>query len=203
MLEIIKAGGWVMYPLLLCSLAAMAIVAERFWTLQPKRIAPQYLLHIVAQWQQNNQLNQENKTWLSHHSPLGHILAIGLDNVDYGRQGMKESMEEAGGKVVHELSCFLTTLGTIATISPLLGLLGTVIGMIDVFAVITTQGVGNASALAGGISTALITTATGLSIAIPSLLFYRYLRSRVNELVVMIEHESVKMLDMLCKDKPL
>ena len=203
MLDLINAGGWVMYPLLLCSLVAMAIVAERFWSLQQKRITPTGLVAQVWRWQQENSLHREKIEELTNNSPLGKILAIGVSNSHRSRREMKENMEEVGSKVVHDLNCYLNTLGTIATITPLLGLLGTVIGMIDVFAVITSEGVGNAAALAGGISTALITTATGLSIAIPSLLFYRYFRGLVNELVVSIEHESVKMLNILNKDRPL
>ncbi|MEM7019085.1 MAG: MotA/TolQ/ExbB proton channel family protein [Pseudomonadota bacterium] len=198
MLEVIKSGGWLMYPLLLCSLAAMAIIAERFWTLQRQRIIPRGLVTQVRSWIKNGRLDEQHLETLRRGSPLGRILAAGLtNNQNRSREQMKESIEEVGGQVVHELGRSLKTLGTIAAISPLLGLLGTVLGMIDVFATITTEGVGNATALAGGISTALVTTATGLCIAIPSLLFYRYLRGRVETLVVAMEHDAVKVLDTL------
>lgn len=197
MLELIQAGGWVMYPLQLCALVAVAIIAERFWTLQAKRIMPPGLVAKVWEWLKQGQLNKAKLEQLRKGSPLGRILAAGLANRQYSREVMKESIEEVGAQVVHDLGRFLNMLGTIASISPLLGLLGTVFGMIEVFATITSQGVGNAGALAGGISTALITTATGLCIAIPALLFYRYLRGKVDSLVVAMEQEALKMLDVL------
>jgi biopolymer transport protein ExbB len=130
-------------------------------------------------------------------SPLGAILAAGLNNYRHGREVMKESIEETGRQVVHDLDRFLNTLGTIASITPLLGLLGTVVGMIKVFSVITTVGVGDPAVLAGGISEALITTAAGLSVAIPSVMFYRYFQGRVTELVLKMEEESLKLVDIL------
>lgn len=197
MLEIIKAGGWVMYPLLLCSLVASAIVAERFWSLQRKRITPKGLVAQVWTWIKRGSLERQQLEALRNGSPLGRVLSAGLINRHHSRDIIKESIEEVGSQVVHELGRYLNTLGTIASITPLLGLLGTVFGMIEVFSTITTQGVGNAAALAGGISTALITTATGLSIAIPSLLFYRYFRGRVDELVMSMETESLKLIEVL------
>ncbi len=167
MLELIKAGGWLMVPILLCSVVAMAIVAERFWTLQRKRITPGNLVVQVWQWAKSGNLSEDRVRALRKSSPLGRILAAGLVNRDNSRAMMKESIEEVGRHVVHDLDRYLNTLGTIASITPLLGLLGTVIGMIKVFAVITTQGVGNPGILAGGISEALITTAAGLTVAIP------------------------------------
>ena len=197
MLELIKAGGWLMVPLLLCSVIAMAIVAERFWTLQRKRIAPNGLVLQAWQWANESKLDKKKLQNLRDGSPLGRILAAGLVNRRHEREIMKESIEDVGRQVIHELERYLNTLGTIASIAPLLGLLGTVIGMIRVFAVITTQGVGDPSVLAGGISQALITTATGLSIAIPSLMFYRYFRGRVDELVLAMEQEALKMVEVL------
>jgi biopolymer transport protein ExbB len=197
MLELIKAGGWLMVPLLLCSVAATAIIAERFWTLQKRRIAPNGLVLQAWQWAKDNKLDKRRLQSLRDGSPLGRVLAAGLVNRRHSKEIMKESIEDVGRHVVHELERYLNTLGTIASISPLLGLLGTVIGMIKVFAVITTQGVGNPAVLAGGISVALITTATGLSIAIPSLMFYRYFRGRVDELVLAMEQEALKMVEAL------
>ncbi len=197
MLELIKAGGWLMVPILLCSVIAMAIVAERFWTLQRKRITPGNLVVQVWQWAKSGNLNDDRIRALRKSSPLGRILAAGLVNRDTSRAMMKEGIEEVGRHVVHDLDRYLNTLGTIASITPLLGLLGTVIGMIKVFAVITTQGVGNPGVLAGGISEALITTAAGLTVAIPALMFHRYFRGHVDELVVTMEQEALKMVEAM------
>lgn len=197
MLELIKAGGWLMVPILICSVVAMAIVAERFWTLQRKRITPGNLVVQVWQWAKSGDLDDDRIRALRKSSPLGRILAAGLVNREIGRAMMKESIEEVGRHVVHDLDRYLNTLGTIASITPLLGLLGTVIGMIKVFAVITTQGVGNPGVLAGGISEALITTAAGLTVAIPTLMFHRYFRGHVDELVVTMEQEALKMVEAM------
>ncbi|MDX1518610.1 MAG: MotA/TolQ/ExbB proton channel family protein [Gammaproteobacteria bacterium] len=198
MLEMIKAGGWLMWPILLCSVISLAIIAERFWSLQKKRIIPRNLVAQVWQWQKVGHLNAKRVHDLRQGSPLGRILAAGLVNRHREREVMKESIEEVGRHVAHELERFLNTLGTIASITPLLGLLGTVIGMIKVFAVITSHGVGDPSILAEGISEALVTTAAGLSVAIPSLMFYRYFRGRVNEYVVNMEQEALKLVEVMC-----
>lgn len=197
MLELVKAGGWLMVPIILCSVIAMAIVAERFWTLQRKRITPANLVVQVWQWARNGELTEDRLRALRRGSPLGRILAAGLANRNSSREIMKESIEDVGRHVVHELDRYLNTLGTIASITPLLGLLGTVIGMIRVFAVITTQGVGDPGVLAGGISQALITTAAGLTVAIPALMFHRYFRGHVDELVVTMEQEALKMVEAM------
>ena len=197
MLELVKAGGWLMVPILLCSVTAMAIVAERFWTLQRKRITPENLVVQVWQWAKHGHLSDERIQALRAGSPLGRVLAAGLMNRHHSREIMKEGIEDVGRHVVHSLERYLNTLGTIASITPLLGLLGTVIGMIKVFAVITTQGVGDPGVLASGISEALITTAAGLSVAIPALLFHRYFRGRIDELVVTMEQEALKMVEVL------
>jgi len=196
-LELVKAGGWLMIPILLCSVLAMAIVAERFWSLQNRRIAPDNLVVRVWQWLQNDELSEHRVKLLRQSSPLGRILAAVLESRSHDREVMKEHIEEVGRHVVHEMERFLNSLGTIASVTPLLGLLGTVIGMIKVFAVITTQGVGDPAVLANGISEALITTAAGLSVAIPSLMFYRYFRGRVDELVVKMEQEALRMVEAL------
>lgn len=186
-----------MVPILICSVIAMAIVAERFWTLQRKRITPSNLVVQVWQWAKSGNLSEDRIRALRKSSPLGRILAAGLVNRDSSRELMKESIEDVGRHVVHDLDRYLNTLGTIASITPLLGLLGTVIGMIKVFAVITTQGVGDPGVLAGGISEALITTAAGLTVAIPALLFHRYFRGHVDELVVTMEQEALKMVEAM------
>jgi biopolymer transport protein ExbB len=196
-LEFIKSGGWLMLPILLCSVAAAAICIERFWTLQPSKIAPRNCLVQVWSWIKNNQLNAERLKELRRSSPLGEILAAGLGNSNHGRDVMKESIEDAAGHVVHEMERYLNTLGTIAAITPLLGLLGTVIGMIKVFSDIMIQGTGNAGVLAGGISEALITTAAGLSVAIPSLIMHRYFLRRIDTIVIDLEQQTVKLVDAL------
>lgn len=197
MLELIKAGGWLMWPILLCSVIAMAIIAERFWSLRKARIAPDNLVGRVWQWQKEGRLDAEHIHYLRVGSPLGMVLAAGLLNRDHSREIMKEGIEEVGRHVAHELERFLNTLGTIASISPLLGLLGTVIGMIKVFTVITMQGVGNPAILSEGISEALLTTAAGLSVAIPSLMFHRYFRGRVDDLIITMEQEALKMVEVM------
>lgn len=196
MLELLQAGGWVMLAIIFCSIVALGIIIERFWTLRPSRVAPRHLLAQVWSWVKHNQLNKSNLKTLKDSSPLGEILAMGLINHHYGRETMKESIEETGRKVVIELERFLNPLGTVANIAPLLGLLGTVLGMIKVFTVITTQGVGNAAALAEGISEALLTTAAGLCVAIPALIFHRHFERRIAELVIGMEQEALKMVEV-------
>ena len=197
MLELIKSGGFLIWPLLLCSIISLAIIAERFWSLQTKRIISTNLVIKVWEWNKKGVLNARHIEELRKDSPLGKVLAAGLVNRKHDREVMKESIEEVGHHVAHDLERFLNTLGTIASISPLLGLLGTVVGMIKVFAVITAQGVGDPSVLAEGISEALITTAVGLTVAIPSLMFYRYFRGRVDELVITMEQEALKMVEVM------
>ncbi len=197
MVEIVKSGGWLMAPIVLCGIVAMGVSLERFWTLQQKRVIPEDLTSKVWGWVKKDQLDQKQIQSLHQGSALGQILAAGLINRDRERTVMKDSIEDTGRHVVHELERYLETLGTIAAVSPLLGLLGTVIGMVQVFTEITTQGVGNPAALAGGISTALITTAAGLSVAIPALIGYRYYRTRVDTLVVDMEKEAIKLVEAL------
>jgi biopolymer transport protein ExbB len=196
-LELVKAGGWLMLPIIACSVVAVAIIAERLWSLQVRRVLPKHLVAQVWRWEKINQLDDQHLKELQASSPLGAILAAGIINRHKSREFMKESIEDTGRHVVHELERFLNSLGTIAAITPLLGLLGTVIGMIKVFATITTQGVGDPGALAGGISEALITTAAGMSVAIPTLMFYRYFRGRVRMLVLRMEKEAMLMVEIM------
>ena len=186
-----------MLPILGCSVIALAIVLERFWSLQKKRVAPENLVAKVWKLDQNKQLNDQKVLTIRDSSPLGRILAAGLNNRFSTRDVMRESIEETGRHVAYELQLFLTTLGTIAAISPLLGLLGTVVGMIQVFAVITSVGVGDPTELANGISKALITTAAGISVAIPSIFFVRYFRRKVDGLVVDMEGEAIKLVEVM------
>lgn len=197
MLELVKAGGWLMVPILLCSVIAMAIVVERFWALRRDRIAPENLVAQVGQWARSGELSEERLRAMRRGSSLGRVLAAGLGARDRSREVMKESIENIGRQVVHDLERYLNALGTIAAITPLLGLLGTVIGMIKVFAVITSQGVGDPGVLASGISEALLTTAAGLTVAIPALMFHRYFRGRIDGLVVTMEAEALKMVEAL------
>jgi biopolymer transport protein ExbB len=197
MLEIVQAGGWLMLPIIASSVIAVAIVLERLWTLQTRRVIPGTLTNQVWDWVQKNELDAQRIQQVHSSSPLGQVLATGLAYRHAPRDVLKEAIEDSGRHVVHDLERYLNPLGTIAAISPLLGLLGTVSGMIRAFTAITTQGVGNPAILAGGISEALITTAAGLAVAIPSLIAYRFLRGRVDGLVIQIEKESIRFIEAL------
>ncbi|WP_290739293.1 MotA/TolQ/ExbB proton channel family protein [Haliea sp.] len=201
MLELVTAGGWLMVLILLCSILALAICVERLYTLNPKKIAPPHLLATVWKQLKAGELDTQRLRSLRQSSPLGRILAAGLANANHGREVMKESIQDAASHVVHDLERYLNTLGTIAAVAPLLGLLGTVVGMIKVFAQIMAQGTGNASALAGGISEALITTAAGLAVAIPALVMHRYFVGRIDAIVVGLEQETIKLMDALHNDE--
>ncbi len=195
MFEIIKAGGWIMIPLILCSIIALAIILERFWALKKDKVLPQKLVRDMWQAIEQDMVDDNVLQRMRSNSPLGQVLAAGLAKRHASREEVKEALQETGSHVTHELERFLNALGTIAAISPLIGLLGTVLGMITVFTAITTVGVGDPGELAGGISKALITTATGLTIAIPSLIFYRYFKARVEALVVKMEQEALKLVE--------
>ena len=197
MLELVRAGGWLMVPILLCSVIALAIVLERFWTLRRKRVIPEKLLTGIWNLLNNDALKAHHIVEIEKGSMVGRVLAAGLINRHLSRDLVRASIEETGRHVVHEMQRFLNALGTIATITPLFGLLGTVIGMIRVFTAITVIGVGDPAQLAGGISEALITTAAGLSVAIPSLIFHRHLQRRIDELVVAMEQEAMKLVEFL------
>ncbi|MBU2985725.1 MotA/TolQ/ExbB proton channel family protein [Saccharophagus degradans] len=202
MFAILASGGWlIMVPLLLCSVAVIAISIERFWTLDPSKIAPKHQLGQVWNWLQNNQLDSDKLKELRHSSQLGRILAAGLSNSRHGREVMKDSIQEAANQVIHDLEKFLGALGTIAAIAPLLGLLGTVIGMIKVFTALNLEGATNAAPLAGGISEALVTTAVGLFVAIPAMMAHRFFVRRVEALVVTLEQEAIKLVDALHNDR--
>lgn len=201
MFELVVAGGWLMLPIVLCSIIVLGICIEKYLALNPQKIAPQHLLAQVWGWLKNNQMNPSRLAELRSTSPLGLILAAGLSNSRHGRDVMKESIEEAASKVIHDLERYLNPLGTIAAVAPLLGLLGTVIGMIKVFNEIMIAGTGNAGVLAGGISEALITTAAGLTVAIPALIMHRYYVRRIDSIVVTLEQEAVKLVDALHGDR--
>jgi len=197
--QIVTAGGLLMLPIIICSIIALAIIVERFLTLRENKVLPANLVADVWRLASTKQLTEEKVREYQQASPLGRVIAAGLLNRHKDRDAMKEAIEEVGSQVAHELERYLNALGTIAAITPLLGLLGTVVGMIKVFTNITTVGVGNPAQLAGGISQALITTASGLVIAIPALIFYRYFRGKVDGLVMGMEKESLKLVDVLQK----
>ena len=203
MFELLKAGGILMVPIVACSILALAIILERFWTLRPSRVSPPQSVNELWRWIKKKELNGRKLKALQASSPLGRILAGGLINAKHGRDIMKESIEHEASQVIHELERFLNPLGTVAVITPLLGLLGTVIGMIKVFAEIQLAGVGNAGNLAGGISEALITTAAGLTVAIPALICHRYFIRRVDELVVGMEQEAIKLVEVVHGDREI
>lgn len=190
-----------MLPIILCSVIAMAIVVERFWTLRRKKILPPDLVPQLWRLAKERKIDDVTLRKVKLSSPLGAILASGLINKHHGREMMKTSIEETGRQVVHELERFLNPLGTIASIAPLLGLLGTVVGMIKVFAAIMIHGVGDPGILAGGISEALLTTAAGLTVAIPSLIFHRYFERLIDDYVLKMEEEALKLIDVMAGDR--
>ncbi len=197
MFEFFEKGGLMLLPIVLCSIVALGIIVERFWSLKRNKILPPDLVPQVWKLSREEKLDAMAIRRLKVGSPLGAILAAGLSNSRFGREIMKESIEEVGRQVAHDLERYLTALGTISAITPLLGLLGTVVGMIKVFSAIMSQGVGDPGVLAGGISEALITTAAGLAVAIPSLMFHRYFEGRVDDLVLNMEEESLKLIEMI------
>ena len=190
-----------MLPIILCSIVAIAIVIERFWSLSATRITPKHTLAQVWTWLKNNQLDSSKLSELRLSSPLGEVLAAGLLTSKHGRAAMIESIEQGAAQVIHDMERYLSTLGTIAAITPLLGLLGTVVGMIRVFNEIMLLGTGNANALAGGISEALISTAAGLTVAIPTYIWHRHFTRKVESLVLTLEQESIKLVDALHSDR--
>lgn len=192
-----------MVPIVLCSIIAVAIIIERFVVLRQGRVLPSGVLERVRQWASQRELDRQHIEQLKRSSPLGQVLSAALVNRNRGREVIKDAVEDTGRHVVHELERFLNTLGTIAGITPLLGLLGTVIGMIKVFSAIMIHGVGDPGQLAGGISEALITTAAGLTVAIPSFFFYRYFRGLVRSYVVQMEQQSIELLHTIEQRNPL
>ncbi len=196
MLAIIEAAGWPIWPLILASVLALAIIIERLYSLRVSEISPPALLGSVIKELRAHGVSDDMLAKLSADSPLGQILAAGLRNVKSSREVMKEAIEETGRAVVHDLERFLTSLGTIAAIAPLLGLLGTVVGMIEIFGSQTPTG-GNPAVLAHGISVALYNTAFGLIVAIPAMIFYRFFRARVDSLTVDMEQQAIKLVEIV------
>lgn len=197
MFEFIQQGGTVMYILLAASVLALTIIFERSWSLRRSVVIPLKDIQAIEAAVRSNDVERALELCRANNTAMSRILWTALANRGVRRSVMKEILEETGRQEVAHLDRFIGVLGVIAAIAPLLGLLGTVIGMIQVFAVITTQGVGDPGVLAGGISQALITTAAGLTVAIPSLFFYRFFRGRVDELVITMEQEALKMMEAL------
>lgn len=197
MLEIIKAGGWAMAPILLASVMFLMIVLERFWSLRRKTVMPEGLADEVCALVRARRMDPTHIEALRENSPLGELLAAAVAVRQQSRDIIRERIEDTGRHVVHRMERYLSTLGTIALISPLLGLLGTVIGLIRMFLAVMAGGVGDPEAMAGGIGEALICTAAGLIVAIPAYALHRYFRSRVSGLVVDMEYEAGKLLDEL------
>ncbi len=195
MFAIIQTVGWPIWPLILASVIAMALIIERSITLRRARVAPPGLLHNVLNDLHLHGVSAEMIERVGGHSPLGRVLAAGLRNVNSPRVVMKEAIEETGRAVVHDLERFLTTLGTIAAISPLMGLFGTIVGMIDIFASQGASGA-NPAQLAQGISIALYTTGLGLIIAIPAMIFWRHFRALIDSFVIDMEQQAVKLVEV-------
>ena len=196
MFSLIEAAGWPIWPLILCSVVALAIIGERTWTLRRSAVIPRNMLTQVVNEYRQNGATPEMLTRLSAQSPLGQVFAAALRNIGSTPEVMKESIEETGRAVALELERFLTTLGTIAAIGPLLGLFGTVIGMIEIFGSQTPQG-SNPLVLAHGISIALYNTALGLVVAVPSMIFYRYFRAKVDAMLVDMELQAIKLVEVV------
>jgi biopolymer transport protein ExbB len=199
-LAIIEAAGWPIWPLILASIIAVAIIIERAYSLRTQEVAPQDLLMATIKVYQERGVTPELVARLAEGSPMGRIFSTALKNAHNSREVMKESIEEAGRAVTHDLDRFLTSLGTVASMAPLLGLLGTVIGMIEIFGAQTATGT-NPGQLAHGISIALYNTAFGLIVAIPAIIFYRYFRSKVESLVVDMEQQAIKLVEIVHGDR--
>jgi biopolymer transport protein ExbB len=196
LLALIEAAGWPIWPLILASILALAIVFERFYTLRRDQVLPKGLLEQTVDNLRKQGMNPETLRTLSQGSPLGRVLATGLRNLQSSREVMKESLEEAGRLVSHDLERYLSSLGTIAAVAPLMGLLGTVVGMVDIFGSQSPTG-GNPAVLAHGISVALYNTAFGLIVAIPSLIFHRFFRARVEAFLVEMEQQAVMLVEIV------
>ena len=197
MLELVRAGGWPMIPLLFLAVMSLAIIVERFWSLRRQVVLPPGLGGEVRAWAGRGKLDPTHVESLRKTSPLGALLAAALDVRHRPREEIRERVEDVGRHLVHKMERFLNTLGTIAAAGPLLGLFGTVVGMIQMFLGILDHGIGDVNQLAGGIGKALVCTATGMIVAIPALAFHRYFRGRIAEYIVDMEHEAIQLLDTL------
>lgn len=197
MIEFFQAGGWLMFPIILSSILAMAIIMERSLSLRTGQIVPKSDIERARKLAKTGNLNKGMIAEIRESSLIGRVLAVGLESSNLPRHVLKESVEEAGRHAVHEMERYMTALGTISAITPLMGLLGTVLGMIQVFSVITEVGVGSPTDLAGGISQALITTAAGISVAIISLIFHRYFKAKIDDYIVTMEKEAMALIEIV------
>ena len=197
MWELVKAGGWPMLPLLLLGVAALAIILERLWSLRRAEVMPPKLGEEVRNWAARGQLDPAHIESLRRNSPLGALLAAALDVRHKPREVIRERLEDTGRHLVFRMEKFLSALGTIASAGPLLGLLGTVVGMIQMFLGILDHGLGDVNQLAGGIGKALVCTAAGMIVAVPALMFHRYFRARVDSYLVDMEHEAIQLMDAI------
>ena len=197
MWELVKAGGWPMVPLLLLGVLALAIVLERFWSLRRNEVLPPGLGQEVRNWAARGKLDPAHLATLRANSPLGALLAAALEARNRPRDQIRERIEDTGRHLVHRMERFLNALGTIASAGPLLGLLGTVVGMIQMFLGILDHGIGDVNQLAGGIGKALVCTAAGMIVAIPALMFHRFFKGRINGYVIDMEQEATALLDAL------
>ena len=196
MLSLIQAAGWPIWPIIIASVVALGIIGERMWTLRLSIISPKELLPKVLNEYRRNGVSPELVARLQQHSPLGQILAAGLKNVGSTREIMKESIEESGRVVAHDLNRHLTALGTIAALSPLMGLFGTLVGMIEIFGSNSPAG-SNPAQLAYGISVALYNAAFGILVAIPSMIFYRHFRAKVDDFIIEMELQALKLVEIV------
>jgi biopolymer transport protein ExbB len=197
--ELVKAGGWPMLPLLLLGVLALAIILERLWSLRRSEVMPPELGEEVRNWVARGKLEPGHIESLRENSPLGTLLAVVLDMRKRPRDQARERIEDAGRHLVFRMERFLSALGTIASAGPLLGLLGTVVGMIQMFLGILDHGVGDVNQLAGGIGKALVCTATGMIVAVPALMFHRYFRSRIAGYIIEMEEQALALMDVLDK----
>lgn len=196
MWQIILAAGWPIWPLIIASVIALAIIGERFFALRSNIVSPNNLLPEVQSWLAKGGITKDTILRLEQHSPLGQIFAAALNNSNSSREVTKEAVEEAGRAVAHHLEKYLSTLGTIATVAPLLGLLGTVIGMVELFGAFTNTG-HDIAQFARGISVALYNTAAGIVVAVPAMIAYRYFRSKVDGLLVDMEQQAIKLVEVM------
>jgi len=196
-LELVKAGGWPMIPLLMLSALALALIVERGWTLRRSRVMPAKLGDEVRAWAARGNLDPAHIESLRQTSPLGTLLAAVLDMRSRSREVMRERVEDVGRHLVHRMERYLNTLGTIAAAGPLMGLFGTVVGMIQMFLGILDYGIGDVNQLAGGIGKALVCTAAGMIVAIPALIAHRWFRGRIGEYIIDMEHEAIALMDVV------
>ncbi len=200
--DFIGAMGIMAIPLVLSSIVAIVVILNLFLTLKKSKVIPEGIAETAQKLAKSGKVTRAHVEKIREGSLLGRVLATGLESLGQPRHVIKENIEESGRHVIHSMDKYMTTLGTVAAIAPLLGLLGTVVGMIEVFSVITAQGVGSPTELAGGISKALLTTAAGIIIAVPALIFHRFFRGKINDYAIEMEKEAIKLISATQVAKP-